>query len=119
MTEIPAASYVRFHVGTLRKYWQILITEKYKKYGAKMQQLLMTYKSAVEYVDMEAEMFDKFIAPNVTVLKFDGHSFYLSEQIDEAVYFLIEESHQSSSTLPFLAQHSIRHESFSTISTHI
>lgn len=57
-----------------------------------MQQLLMTYKSAVEYVDMEAEMFDKLIAPNVTVLKFDGHSFYLSEQIDEAVYFLIEES---------------------------
>ena len=41
---------------------------------------------------MEAEMFDKFIAPNVTVLKFDGHSFYLSEQIDEAVFFLIEES---------------------------
>tara|TARA_B110001450_G_C17159113_1_gene294457 strand:+ start:175 stop:462 length:288 start_codon:yes stop_codon:yes gene_type:complete len=78
--------------GSIGNYWQILITEKYKKYGAKMQQLLMTYKSAVEYVDMEAEMFDKFIAPNVTVLKFDGHSFYLSEQIDEAVFFLIEES---------------------------
>mgnify|MGYP003640618589 FL=1 len=36
-----------------------------------MNQLLMTYKSAVEYVDMEAEMFDKLIAPHVTVLKFE------------------------------------------------
>jgi|TARA_R110000787_G_scaffold88268_3_gene187514 hypothetical protein len=57
-----------------------------------MNQLLMTYKSAVEYVDMEAEMFDKFIAPHVTVLKFEEKSFYLSDQIDEAIYFLIEES---------------------------
>jgi hypothetical protein len=41
---------------------------------------------------MEAEMFDKFIAPHVTVLKFEEKSFYLSDQIDEAIYFLIEES---------------------------
>jgi hypothetical protein len=57
-----------------------------------MQQILMTYKSAVEYVDMEEEMFERYIAPHVTIIKFDDEVFYLTDQIDEAIYFLIEES---------------------------
>jgi hypothetical protein len=57
-----------------------------------MKQLLMTKDIAMEYLSLDEEAFDRFIKPHVTTLRFDGLILYLSDQLDEVVYDLIDES---------------------------
>jgi hypothetical protein len=57
-----------------------------------MQQILMKHETALLYVDMDEDMFGKFIIPLITVLKFEDDIFYLSDQLDEAIYSLIDDS---------------------------
>ncbi len=57
-----------------------------------MKQLLMTKDIAMEYLSMNEEAFDSFIKPHVTTLRFDDLVLYLSDQLDEVIYDLIDES---------------------------
>ena len=57
-----------------------------------MKQLLMTKDIAMEYLSMGEEAFDSFIKPQVTTLRFDDLVLYLSDQLDEVIYDLIDES---------------------------
>jgi len=57
-----------------------------------MKRLLMHYETALEYVDMDEGLFDAFIAPQVTALMFGGEPYYLTEQLDDAVYTMMEQS---------------------------
>jgi|TARA_R110000823_G_C15693967_1_gene475678 hypothetical protein len=57
-----------------------------------MQKLMCTHESALEYLDMTEELFDQFIAPLVTTLKFEDGRYYLVDQLDEAIFDLISES---------------------------
>jgi hypothetical protein len=57
-----------------------------------MKTLLMTYETALDYLDMDEEQFDNYVAPNVTTLRFEDELFYLTDQLDEAIYWLIGES---------------------------
>lgn len=57
-----------------------------------MKTLLMTYETALEYLDMDEEQFDNYVAPNVATLRFEDEFFYLTDQLDEAIYWLIGES---------------------------
>ena len=57
-----------------------------------MNRLLMHYETALEYVDMDEGLFEAFISPQVTALMFGGEPYYLTEQLDDAVYTMIESS---------------------------
>jgi len=57
-----------------------------------MKTLLMRYETALHYLDMDEEQFDNYVAPNVTTLRFEDELFYLTDQLDEAIYWLIGES---------------------------
>ena len=57
-----------------------------------MNRLLMHYETALEYVDMDEGLFEAFISPQVAALMFGGEPYYLTEQLDSAVYTMIENS---------------------------
>lgn len=57
-----------------------------------MKQLLMHRVTACNYLDMDEFTFEAYIVPIVTSLRFGDQLYYLSSQVEEAVYTLIEAS---------------------------
>lgn len=57
-----------------------------------MKQLLMHRVTACNYLDMDEFTFEAYVVPNVTSLRFGDQLYYLSEQVENAVYTLIEGS---------------------------
>ena len=57
-----------------------------------MTQLLMHRVTACNYLDMDEFTFEAYIVPMVTSLRFGEQLYYLSSQVEEAVYTLIEAS---------------------------
>ena len=57
-----------------------------------MKQLLMHRVTACNYLDMDEFTFEAYIVPIVTSLRFGDQLYYLSPQIEDAVYALIEAS---------------------------
>ena len=57
-----------------------------------MRKLLMRRVTALEYLDMDELTFEAFIVPHVTSLRFGGSLYYLADQVEDAVYTLIEVS---------------------------
>ena len=60
-----------------------------------MKQLLMHRVTACNYLDMDEFTFEAYIVPIVTSLRFGDHLYYLSSQVEEAVYTLIESSEET------------------------
>ena len=60
-----------------------------------MKQILMHRVTACNYLDMDEFTFEAYIVPNVTSLRFGDHLYYLSSQVEEAVYALIEASEET------------------------
>tara|TARA_E500000331_G_C17045231_1_gene621462 strand:- start:79 stop:267 length:189 start_codon:yes stop_codon:yes gene_type:complete len=51
----------------------------------------MSKQSAISYLDMDEVTFERFIHPLLTCLRFEGtQTFYLSEQVEDAVFKLID-----------------------------
>jgi hypothetical protein len=57
-----------------------------------MKQLLMHRVTACNYLDMDEFTFEAYIVPIVTSLRFGEQLYYLSSQLEDAVYALIEAS---------------------------
>lgn len=57
-----------------------------------MKQLLMHRVTALNYLDMDEFTFEAYIVPIVTSLRFGEQLYYLSSQLEDAVYTLIEAS---------------------------
>ncbi len=55
-----------------------------------MKQLLMHRVTALNYLDMDEVTFEAFILPHITSLRFGTQAYYLTEQLTDAVYTLIE-----------------------------
>ncbi len=55
-----------------------------------MKQLLMHRVTALDYLDMDEIAFDTFILPHIASLRFGTQAYYLTEQLTDAVYTLIE-----------------------------
>ena len=55
-----------------------------------MKQLLMHRVTACNYLDMDEFTFEAYIVPIVTSLRFGDQLYYLSAQLEDAVYTLIE-----------------------------
>ena len=60
-----------------------------------MKQILMHKVTACNYLDMDEITFEAYIVPIVTSLRFGEHLYYLSSQVEEAVYTLIESSEET------------------------
>jgi hypothetical protein len=58
----------------------------------KMKQILMHRVTACNFVDMDEFTFEAYIVPMVTSLRFGEQLYYLTEQIENALYSLIEAS---------------------------
>ena len=82
---------VWFHVGNISPYHRILTPDgSYESTEAKMKQLLMHRVTALNYLDMDEVTFEAFILPHITSLRFGTQAYYLTEQLTDAVYTLIE-----------------------------
>jgi len=57
-----------------------------------MTQLLMHRVTACDFLDMDEITFDAYIAPLVTALQFEDQMYYLTEDIECALYSLVEAS---------------------------
>jgi len=57
-----------------------------------MKQILMHRVTACNFVDMDEFTFEAYIVPMVTSLRFGEQLYYLTEQIENALYSLIEAS---------------------------
>ena len=57
-----------------------------------MKQILMHRVTACNFVDMDEFTFEAYIAPMVASLRFGEQLYYLTEQIESALYSLIEAS---------------------------
>ena len=57
-----------------------------------MKQLLMHRVTACNYLDMDEFTFEAYIVPIVTSLRFGDQLYYLSAQLEDVVYTLIEAS---------------------------
>ena len=57
-----------------------------------MKQILMHRVTACNFVDMDEFTFEAYIVPMVTSLRFGDQLYYLTEQIENALYSLIEAS---------------------------
>ena len=57
-----------------------------------MKQILMHRVTACNFVDMDEFTFEAYIVPMVTSLRFGEQLYYLTEQIESALYSLIEAS---------------------------
>lgn len=55
-------------------------------------QFLMQKESAIKYLDMDEMTFERFIIPMVARLKFGTRTFFLTDQLEEAVISLAEMS---------------------------
>lgn len=53
---------------------------------------LMHRDTAMGYLDMDEFTFERFIVPMVTRLKFGSDTYFLTEQLEVAVYQLVESS---------------------------
>ena len=53
---------------------------------------LMHRDTAIGYLDMDELTFERFMVPVVTRLKFGGETYFLTEQLEMAVYMLVESS---------------------------
>ncbi len=61
-----------------------------------MNQMLMHRVTALNHLDMDEFTFEAYIAPIVTTLRFGDQLYYLTDQVQEAVYTLIETSQNDS-----------------------
>jgi len=62
----------------------------------KMNQMLMHRVTALNHLDMDEFTFEAYIVPIVTTLRFGDQLYYLTDQVQEAVYTLIETSQNDS-----------------------
>tara|TARA_R110000744_G_scaffold34681_2_gene80639 strand:+ start:266 stop:472 length:207 start_codon:yes stop_codon:yes gene_type:complete len=60
-----------------------------------MKQILMHRVTACNFVDMDEFTFEAYIVPMVTSLRFGEQLYYLTEQIENALYSLIEASEET------------------------
>ena len=61
-----------------------------------MNQMLMHRVTALNHLDMDEFPFEAYIVPIVTTLRFGDQLYYLTDQVQEAVYTLIETSQNDS-----------------------
>ena len=61
-----------------------------------MKQLLMHRVTALNHLDMDEFTFEAYIVPMVASLRFGDELYYLTDQVQEAVYTLIETSQKDS-----------------------
>jgi hypothetical protein len=61
-----------------------------------MNQMLMHRVTALNHLDMDEFTFEAYIVPIVTTLRFGDQLYYLTDQVQEAVYTLIETSQNDS-----------------------
>ena len=84
---------MRFHVGDLSNKHRILTPHgSYESTEAKMKQILMHRVTACTFLDMDEHTFEAYIVPMVTSLRFGDELYYLTEQIENGLYSLIEAS---------------------------
>jgi len=79
----PRPSRMRFHVWYAPKNWRIF---------EMALPFLMHRDTAMGYLDMDEFTFERFIVPMVTRLKFGSETYFLTEQLEVAVYQLVESS---------------------------